>query len=218
MRLTASQKALVQECFLFEGCGQMELDAFLDVLEVTAFEKDEVLCAPHRPAKALAILLSGEVAVTGRAGVRLNTLRAGASFGAAGLFGGEEETYVNTLVGCAAGEYTAISVQALTALFEAIPRTAVNYITFLSGRIRFLTQKIERFTAPGACAKLALYLLKQESRHVVMPSGCVQLARELGIGRASLYRAFSALEACGAIAKHEKQIDILEKSRLSQFL
>ena len=40
MRLTASQKALVQECFLFEGCGQMELDAFLDVLEVTAFEKD----------------------------------------------------------------------------------------------------------------------------------------------------------------------------------
>ena len=218
MRLTASQKALVRDCFLLEGCGQEAPGAFLDRLEARAFSRGEVLCAPQKPARELAILLSGEVAVTGTSGVQLNILRAGASFGAAGLFGGEGEAYVNTLTGHTAGEYAAISEQTLLSLFEALPRTAVNYITYLSGRVRFLAQRIEGFTAGGAPAKLALYLLKQGKNHVMIPGGCVQLARELGIGRASLYRAFSVLEAHGVIARHERQIDILKQNELAHFL
>ena len=42
----------------------------------------------------------------------------------------------------------------------------------------------------------------------------VQLAKTIGVGRASLYRALDTLEKSGAIARQGKQIWIRDKEKL----
>ena len=88
----------------------------------------------------------------------------------------------------------------------------MNYVRFLSDRIRFLNSKIATFTADSAKSKLMRYLVSQAELqnnpegNVVLPVSCQKLAESLNIGRASLYRAFEQLENDGLIRRSGKAV------------
>ena len=65
----------------------------------------------------------------------------------------------------------------------------------------------------GAEGKLARYLLTVPSGGPLRLSA-TDLAKRLGISRASLYRAFDALERTGAIRRTGKRIEVLSTAEL----
>ena len=88
-----------------------------------------------------------------------------------------------------------------------------NYITFLAKRITFLNNKINSFTARNTENKLYSYILqlpRDDNNTVILPVSLSTLAKMIGIGRASLYRAFEKLENDGTITKLEKKIVLNE--------
>jgi CRP-like cAMP-binding protein len=98
-------------------------------------------------------------------------------------------------------------------LFDVSSVFAVNYIKFLSDRVAFLNRRIDSFTAPDAEKSLARFIClnatsESEYQHEVGVKNYSEVAQRLNIGRASLYRAFEALEDEGLISKDGKTLKI----------
>ena len=187
-------------------------------VQTADFADGAVLFADGMPV-ALGVLVCGgaEIVRIGAGGeVLLRTLGAGDVFGAAMLFGRES---VGTAVrACGSTRAVFLPRMAVEAVFAADPRTARGYIAFLSAKIEFLNARLAIFTAESAEARLAGYLLRasggRETFTPEMPLS--RLADLLGLGRASLYRAFDALCAAGAIEKEQRKIDIKNRAYLAR--
>ena len=91
------------------------------------------------------------------------------------------ETTLTALSPCSAAFFPQEQV---AELLRDTPGAAANYIRYLSGRIHFLSRKIEGLTAPGAAGKLARCLLAEGG---VLSCTATELARRLDVSRASLY-------------------------------
>ena len=89
-----------------------------------------------------------------------------------------------------------------------------NYLRYLTGRIRFLSGRLQSLTQSGAEGKLARYLLSA-ARDGVLSCPATQLSQRLGISRASIYRAFAALEEGGLITRTGKTIRITDPGGLA---
>ena len=92
-----------------------------------------------------------------------------------------------------------------------------NYLRYLTGRIRFLSGRLQSLVQSGAEGKLARYLLANV-REGQLTCAATDLARRLGLSRASLYRAFQSLEESGLISRHGKTISISDPAGLEGFL
>ena len=87
-------------------------------------------------------------------------------------------------------------------------RIAENYIRFLSGRIRFLNERIAGFEGGQRRAPRGrlFFSTPPGGRPRRVAGGMVELAKLLGIGRPSLYRAVDALFQSGALQKEGKNM------------
>ena len=195
----------------FDAARAAALLASPDV-RTAEFADGDVIFADGTPA-ALGVLVRGgaEIIRAGAGGeVLLRTL------GAATLFGRESAgTQVRARGGACA---VFLGRAAVEAVFAADPRTAIGYIAFLSEKIGFLNARLSTFTAESAEARLAGYLLRaSDGRDAFTPEMSLsRLADLLGLGRASLYRAFDALCAAGAIEKEQRKIYIKNRAYLAR--
>jgi CRP-like cAMP-binding protein len=95
------------------------------------------------------------------------------------------------------------------------PSFALDYVAFLSGKIRFLNERLSELSAPSALQKLSSYLLKDDGRIALSK---VQLASALGIGRASLYRALDDLTEKGYISSDGKSVTVIDREGLMSLI
>lgn len=207
MKLTKSQSQVLSSCFLFRALDEKERAEVFEKLTPVSFQKGEPIYTQYHFQKSLGIVLEGEAAVKKDTGTLLNLLKAGSCFGAAALFAPAEE-YVTSIVAHKACKVVFISNEELTQLFRKYPDMALDYITFLSGRIQFLNQKIDSFTTPSAEEAVWQWILTHadEDGKAVAIGGFARLARELSIGRATLYRCLTQLEQEGKITKDGAEI------------
>ena len=96
--------------------------------------------------------------------------------------------------------------------FARCPRMAVNYIAFLSGRVRFLNGKITIFTQDSAQHRLYRWLRANcdEAGRLPEKLSMTKLAGALSMGRTSLYRAMEELECAGLIVRDGKRIEVIQ--------
>lgn len=223
MRFSTSELDLLSKLFLFRGVDRAELLRTLDEAEGYRrdYEKGQVVYHPHEYERSMGILLTGAVEVTkaGEPGhfMIVSVLTKGEAFGGAALFN-EFEEYVTTLT---AREDTRILFfpQKTVAEFLRSPRMAENYIRYLSGRIHFLSAKIDSLIAGTGERKVAQYLLSQmkgdeNGQSVRLDCSLTDLADRLHMGRASLYRAFDHMEGEGILEKRGRVIRVLDRDRL----
>lgn len=207
-----SHEQVLADCFIFRSLTSAQREAVYRHLKVQDFFKGEVIYSQHHFERSLGILLEGEAAVQKESGALLNLLQSGSCFGAAALFAPADE-YVTTITARKACKVAFVSGETLTDLFRQYPEMAMAYITFLSGRIQFLNQKIDSFVAPSAEDAVYRWLLahQDEMGKVKIEGGFARFARELNIGRASLYRSLAQLEQSGRLVKHGAEIELLGK-------
>lgn len=216
-------KETVSHLFIFENTDFSEIDEKYGIcasLLLSTYSDGEIFFSSG--ADGLPVIISGNAVILSGSGEKAAVLRRlspGEVFGAACVF---EPEGSHRTVARSVGECTVALLPAnvLVSLLGAVPRCSMNYIKFLSGRISFLNRKIAAFTAGCAEAKLAVYLLGLPSDGGVcrIPHSISELSSVLGIGRASIYRAFDDFTAHGIIYKDGKTIRILRPDALNNFI
>ena len=183
--------------------------------EIKSLQKGEEILTPDTREKRAGLILEGKARVTTADLAKKNILRELSQkdvFGIANLF--SSASFVTNIRAATPCRILFLPELAVRHLLENDRAFLYNYLGFLSGRIRFLNQKICYFTAGSAERKLALYLLSFKSQKIRIDLPLSSLAELLDLGRASLYRAFDALEEAGYLQKDGRNITLLRVREL----
>ncbi len=201
---------ILRQVFLFNGIEDVLDSAVLP--KPVSFKKGDVIYGETDFRRALGILLSGKAKATPLSNdtTVLNVFTPGAVFGAAAVFSDDGE-YVSRISAENDCKVLFLDEGALSALFTAYPRAAVNYISFLSQRIRFLNGKLSLFAKNDAAGRVYEFLLKNSDSlgNVTYTGSMALLARNLSLGRTSLYRALDTLEHQNLIVREDGKIKVL---------
>ncbi|MCD8007099.1 MAG: Crp/Fnr family transcriptional regulator [Oscillospiraceae bacterium] len=208
---------ILRSTFLFEGVPTNEILEFVREFscEEKSFQKGEIIFSPERFDRVLAVVLSGKIAVT-KGRLSVSELSTGSLFGAAALFNDEPE-YASTLTAKTAATVLYFSQESILTLINRDERIRMNYIRYLSARIRFLSEKVDTLGEISSERRLARFLLKNaDDEGWVHGCNFSEIAGRLGIGRASLYRELTKLEEAGVIRKDKSGVEILDPEKLSR--
>lgn len=220
----AKYKHLLEGLFLFRNISQEVVDAVYNspACECVEFFSGEMVFTQNQYRRSLGIVVSGELRATKNGAntiIILNSFSQGGVFGAAGLFS-DMEGYVSEIQAIRKSKVLFLSEELLHSLFMAMPVAAENYIRYLSGRIRFLNNRIDSFTGGSAERRVAVFLLDAASKagkaDIRLSITFTNLAESLNIGRASLYRAMDSLVDAGLISRNGKEISVLNVAGLRE--
>ena len=174
--------------------------------------KGETVYDRHRFRRCLGIVLQGRIQVR-KDSLLVSTLVEGDVFGAAALFNGSPD-FPTTMTALAPCKVLLISQEDVRRMLWECPAFAEDYVTYLSQRIQFLSARLDAVSADSAEGKLAQYLLGADGGGGEVSVSATRLSALIGVGRATLYRAFEALEQEGAISREGKTIHILDRRKL----
>ena len=214
---------ILEKVSLFRGVSEETVRNLLrtEGCRKITYEKGEFLCRSGQPLDGLLLITGGRAQVK-KGGVLLRDLTAGDVTGVSALYSGDTRMETDIRAGT---RVTALflSRDAMTAALQSDPQLVSNYIVFLSTRIRFLNGVIRRFSASDATRRLAGYLLEQTQGQEQTPGPgspfrATRAAEELGISRASLYRALETLQQAGCIEKKDRGLVITNAERLQEVL
>ena len=203
---------LLDNFFLFKNVNDKIIDNLLThngIIE-EKFKSGEIMQNSSLSSKLYIISKGKAIIKSGEDGVIIRKLSKNDVFGVAALYDPPKHlTIVKSVTEC-----TVISMtkEFVDFCIKNDSNIAFNYIEFLSKRISFLNSKINAYTAKSAENKLYSYLLQlpRNGNTVFLPTDMSTLAKMIGIGRATLYRAFEKLETSGLITKNNKNIIINE--------
>ncbi len=134
--------------------------------------------------------------------ITIRTMSRGELFGAASVFGSWKDG-MSSIVAKDDCSVVYITEQVFTNVLKQYPQISLNYIEYLSDRIRFLNRKLDAFTAKSTEERLYEFLLSQSDCDGVvnLGFGMAELARRLNVGRTSIYRDIASLESKGLLTR-----------------
>lgn len=198
---------IIRDSVLFKGTDEAIIKALLKENNIIqCVKKGDTIYDTEHFSRSLGIIIEGSCKAENTAGnksVILKKFKEGDMFGAAALFT-QNENYVSKITAITDCVIVFISQEEAERLVRSDSAFALNYIAFLSDRIRFLNSKIDGFTAKSIEEKVihGLYSLpKAEDGRTLINSDLRSLANSLNISRASLYRALDNLCREGKIEK-----------------
>lgn len=201
-----------QNLFLLKGLSETECESIISEFKPEKiFVKGETIYSPKSFKKAVGYIVSGSaMAITdNQSGVVMKNFSAGMSFGVAALFGGEE-MYVSEIIASEDTTVLFIDEDQFVKFFKDYPKTVINYINFLSDKIRYLNRKLKIVSCGSREDTLLKYLTENVNQNgeVTAPENMSMLAKMLGMGRASLYRCLDSLESQGKIQRNKNIIRV----------
>lgn len=204
---------------LFYGveAEQVERLLALDGVGVRHYAAGETIYSPDGFERCLGFVVSGSARVVkdcGTGAMPMSVLRAGELFGAAALFT-DGESYVADIRAESSTWAVLIPQSALEEMMRLDLRIAKNYIAYLTARIRFLSARLDGFVPPTVEERVLSYVRANARDGAFRPAhGLSAVADALRISRATLYRAFDALQAQGKLYKDGKTLYLPETAGL----
>ena len=206
---------ILEGCPLLRHCSPALLDQITQEGRLEFFPTGAMVYSPSHFCRCLGILLAGRLQVT-KGTLTVSYLEPGNLFGAAALYT-EAPEFVTTITARRSSRCLMLPQNSMDRLLAQDGPLRENYLCYLTGRIRFLSGRLQSLVQSGAEGKLARYLLANV-REGQLTCAATDLARRLGLSRASLYRAFQSLEESGLISRHGKTISISDPAGLEGFL
>lgn len=191
---------------------------------LTSLETEKIKSATESPSRFkkgdelykngyIALIESGKATVkrisSNGQSLTIRTVFDGEIFGAASIFGKWEEG-ASSVIAETDGSIIYFSEDAFKKILYDFPAVSLNYIKYLTERIRFLNRRIDAFSADSTEERLYEFLTSQKDINgsVDISIGITNLARILHVGRTSLYRDIESLERKGLIKKENKKITV----------
>lgn len=206
MTLEQTALNLLKNSFLLRDVPEEGAAFCLSRSESERAGRGETLYTPAKFRRCLGLVLEGRVRVT-RGEMLVAVLSQGDWFGAAALFN-EREEFPSTLTALTECTVLFIPQETVAALMGRWSAAGENYVRYLSERIGFLSDRLNSLAAGSAEEKVEQFLLRSADEHGEITLPATAMAQALGLGRASVYRAFDALEARGVITRRGKHIQI----------
>lgn len=220
----SAYSSFLKNTFLFKGVTEEEISDLLRdiVLEEKNYSKGETIICPDGFERKLGIVLKGECLVARHASggfVPLNTIKASESFGILTVFSPRED-FPTMVTAKKSVSVLFFSENEVRHLIESSPKVSMNIIEFFARKVSFLNDKIASFSGGSIEEKLAGYILEQQKRNnsLSFDFNKKKSSEALNCGRASLYRAISALESEGLISFENKKIIINDQKGLERIL
>ncbi|MBQ6847958.1 MAG: Crp/Fnr family transcriptional regulator [Clostridia bacterium] len=201
---------MIYDLFLLNNLSDNEKEQIISLLDKPFFfKKGKVIYSRNNFKKALGYIVSGKASAVNDSLFK-KSFEKGNVFGAAAVFG-SDNCYVSKIVAESDCEVLFISEETLKKIFNLYPVTTVNYIMFLSNKIRFLNLKLNMISCTNAEDTVYKYLIENmnSEKIVNLPVSMTTLARMLNIGRATLYRSFDSLEYSGKIKRKKNNIKVI---------
>lgn len=202
------EKYLCDNFFLFKGVSYDNLSEIFKIsgIHETKYNQGDIIHSCNHCDK-IGVIVKGRAFVrSGVDGVILNKLNKNDIYGVASLFDTPSySTIVQAVTDCTIITLSKEFILQAIAIDSVI---ALNYIKFLSQKITFLNKKINAFTAKSAENKLYTYLLQlpRNGNELELTVDMSTIAKMIGFGRATLYRALDKLEKSGTLTKKDKKI------------
>lgn len=197
---------------MFDGLNEQEVSALFSLLgEPIAFNKGDELYKNGM----LGIIIVGSATIkrlnTVGDAITIRTIFQGELFGAASVFGSWKDG-MSSIVAENSGKVVYINEDTFCKLLKKHSQISLNYIEYLSDRIRFLNRKLDAFTARSTEERLYEYLLSQSdgAGNVNLQFGITELSRRLQVGRTSIYRDIESLESKKLISRNGYNFKILK--------
>ena len=207
----------VEDLFLLDGLTECERKIIISDFPASVnFKKGEVIYSADKFSNSLGFICSGKAfAVTNNGqGVFMKSFESGTCFGAAAIFGSGKK-YVSTVIAKTDTTVLFINEELLNKIFLNYPKTAVNYISFLSDKVRFLNKKLSVLSCSNAEDTVLKYLssVTDGENCALIPKNMTLLSKMLGIGRATLYRTLDNLETSGRILRENNKIKVINNEK-----
>lgn len=181
---------------MFDGLTSEEISTVFNILDKpVTINKDEELYKNGM----LGIVISGSAIIKRRndigAEITIRTITKDELFGSASVFGSWKNG-MSSIIAKTACEVIYIKEEKFCEILKQYSQMSLNYITYLSDRIRFLNRKLDAFTTKSTEERLYEYLLSQADTdgNINLGFGMAELARRLQVGRTSIYRDIESLE------------------------
>ena len=212
--LNSADLALCRRSTLLGACSP---DTFAELLTsstaiYTDFPAGQTVYDPANFQRCLGILLEGQLEVT-KGGLAVSLLEPGEVFGAAALYSDAAE-FATTITAKKDSRCLLLPQAVVDQLIARDAAFRERYLRYLTGRIHFLSSRLDSLAQHGAEGKLGRYLLSSMGPDRTVTSSATDLARRLGLSRASLYRAFEVLEGSRLILRQGKTITVPDPAAL----
>lgn len=203
--------------FIFEGLTDKEIKEISSLFSPPhSFKKGEIIYSSENFRHSLGYILEGKASAVcdNSTGLYMKSFEKGSCFGAAALFGTDNK-YVSTIIADTDITVLFITEEQLKSIFVSFPETAINYINFLSEKVRFLNRKLGLLSCGTSDDTVLKYLLSSADNNgfVKLPKSMTLLSKTLGIGRATLYRCLDNLENKGLIVRENNCIKVIENEK-----
>ena len=157
MPFTAEELSSLARCPLFQGVAEHLVEKIAQEAVSLPFSLGEVIYSPRKFRRCLGILLSGQLQVT-KGSLTVNILEPGELFGAAALYSDAPE-FITTITARRPGRCLLLEQGLVDRLLEEEPLLRRNYLCYLTGRVRFLSGRLQSLSQNGTEGKLVRYLL-----------------------------------------------------------
>lgn len=211
----AAYAALVSRTFLFHSIPETDIAPLLngEGINVLHYEKDQVIFDRDRNERALAIILYGSCVVTKETDgskMPMSVLKQYDLFGAAALFY-HEERYVARVTAAESTWVLLIPEEALRFMMRKDFRVTENYLSYLTARIRFLSERLDGFLPQTVEERVLTHIQKHAENGLYCSEWSVSaLAEALCVSRTTLYRAMDKLVSDGKIERHGRAFRLPE--------
>ena len=207
--------ALVSQTFLFHDLPEPDIAGLLSGKEIRVlhYDKDQVIFDRDQNDRTLAIILYGSCVVTKEndgSKMPMSVLKQCDLFGAAALFH-HDEHYVARVAAAESTWVLLISEEALRVMMQKNFRVTENYLSYLTARIQFLSERLDGFL-PQSVEERVLNHIKAHAENGLYRSewSVSALAETLCISRTTLYRAMDKLVLNGKIERHGRAFRLPE--------
>lgn len=205
--------------FLFCGLTDSQKEKIISNLnKPIKFKKGECIYSKEKFPNAIGYILKGEAyaVANNQNSLYMKNFVKGDCFGAAAVFS-NDENFVSSITAKTDLTVLFISEKELEKIFLEYPLTSLNYIKFLSDKIRFLNKRLGLLSSGKAEDTILNYLkaASDEEGIAQIPDNMTRLSKTLGISRASLYRCLDALESGGFILKEKNIIKVIKNEKNS---
>lgn len=195
---------------IFRGCALPDAMLCSEGFTLCSYASGETVYDRENYTRSLGIVLRGRVMIykgSRERKVLIGEQEKGGVFGAAALFGSFDK-YASTII--AKGRETLIAFCSQELIRKAIlddPAIGINYIAFLSDRIRFLNSRMDIYAGNDPAGRVLTCL---GARGGKISDSMQKLSRELDIPRATLYRTVEKLEKENLLIRKDGEIILNE--------
>ena len=213
---------ILVESFLFRGLDIKTITHIIKEIppQQKTYKRNDLIYPSPNDKEAVGFVIQGKCEIrkprSDSGKTVINILSPGDSFGILSVFSDEEfPTEIYASVNCS---ILFFSKEQIISFVNNYSQISTNIITFLADRVNFLNRKIATFSAKSVESKLAAFILDECERQSsdTITFNAKKTSEEIGVGRASVYRALASLQDSGLIIFTNKQIIITNKTDLGR--